>query len=177
MAFKVLKKDIIWGFVVQLFSIFSGIIIIPLMLRLLTAEEIGLHYLMLTAGTLVALFDFGFAPQFGRNVSYVFSGAQEIKKEGVQIIKSQSVINYRLLSNMIQTARLFYRFLALIVLLVMLVFGTLYMYQVTDGFVKVENTLIIWIIFSFATFFNLNFAYYTALLTGQGLIMESKKAI
>lgn len=91
------------------------------MLRLLTAEEIGLHYLMLTAGTLVALFDFGFAPQFGRNVSYVFSGAQEIKREGVQIIKSQSVINYRLLSNMIQTARLFYRFLAFIVLLVMLV--------------------------------------------------------
>lgn len=177
MAFKVLKKDIIWGFVVQLFSIFSGIIIIPLMLRLLTAEEIGLHYLMLAAGTLVSLFDFGFAPQFGRNVSYVFSGAQEIKKEGVQIIKSQSVINYRLLSNMIQTARLFYRFLAFIVLIIMLVFGTYYMYQVTNGFVKVENTLIIWIIFSFATFFNLNFAYYTALLTGQGLIMESKKAI
>jgi O-antigen/teichoic acid export membrane protein len=78
---------------------------------------------------------------------------------------------------MIQTARLFYRVLALLVLLVMLTFGTMYMYQVTDGFVKVENTLVIWIIFSFATFFNLNFAYYIALLTGQGLIMESKKAI
>lgn len=177
MAFKVLKKDIIWGFLVQVFSVFSGIIIIPLMLRLLTAEEIGLYYLMLTAGTLVTLFDFGFAPQFGRNVSYVFSGAQEIKKEGVQIIKTLSNVNYRLLSNMIQTARLFYRVLAIIVLFIMLVFGTLYMYQVTDGFVRVENTLWIWIIFSFSTFFNLNFAYYTALLTGQGLIMESKKAV
>jgi O-antigen/teichoic acid export membrane protein len=176
-AFKVLKKDVVWGFVVQLFSIFSGIIIIPLMLRLLTAEEIGFYYLMLTAGTLVSLFDFGFAPQFGRNVSYVFNGAQEIRKEGVQIIKSQSEVNFRLLSNMIQTARLFYRFLAFFVLLLMLSFGTYYMYQVTDGFVKVENTLIIWIIFSFATFFTLNFAYYTALLTGQGLIMESKKTI
>lgn len=177
MAFNVLKKDIIWGFVVQFFSIFSGIIIIPLMLRLLTAEEIGLHYLMLTAGSLVSLFDFGFAPQFGRNISYVFSGAQAIKREGVQVIKSPLEVNFRLLSNMIQTARLFYRVLALLVLLVMLTFGTMYMYQVTDGFVKVENTLLIWIIFSFATFFNLNFAYYTALLTGQGLIMESKKAI
>lgn len=177
MAFNVLKKDIFWGFLVQFFSIFSGIIIIPLMLRLLTAEEIGLHYLMLTAGSLVSLFDFGFAPQFGRNISYVFSGAQSIKKEGVQVIKSPLEVNFRLLTNMIQTARLFYRVLAILVLIIMLTFGTMYMYQVTDGFVKVENTLLIWVIFSFATFFNLNFAYYTALLTGQGLIMESKKAI
>jgi len=147
------------------------------MLRLLTAEEIGMHYLMLTAGTLAALFDFGFAPQFGRNVSYVFSGAREIRREGVQIIRSQEEIHYHLLSNMIQTARLFYRVLGLLVLLALLGFGTWYIYQVTDGFIKVENSLAIWIIFSLSTFFNLNFAYYTALLTGQGLIMESKKAL
>jgi O-antigen/teichoic acid export membrane protein len=176
-AFNVSKKDIFWGFLVQFFSIFSGILIIPLMLRLLTAEEIGLHYLMLTAGSLVSLFDFGFAPQFGRNISYVFSGAQSVKKEGVQVIQSPLEVNYRLLANMIQTARMFYRMLAIMVLVAMLTFGTWYMFQVTDGFVKVENTLWIWGIFSFATFFNLNFAYYTALLNGQGLIMESKKAI
>lgn len=39
-----------------------------------------MNYLMLTVGSLVSLFDFGFAPQFGRNITYVFAGAQAHKE-------------------------------------------------------------------------------------------------
>ena len=52
------KNDIIWGYFAQFFSIASGIITLPLILRMLSAEEIGMNYLMLTIGSLVALFWF-----------------------------------------------------------------------------------------------------------------------
>ncbi len=42
------KNDIIWGYFAQFFSIASGIITLPLILRMLSAEEIGMNYLMLT---------------------------------------------------------------------------------------------------------------------------------
>ncbi|MBN2779195.1 MAG: oligosaccharide flippase family protein [Bacteroidales bacterium] len=171
------KKDIWWSYFAQFFNISAGIIVLPLILRMLSVEEIGMNYLMLTIGSMVALFDFGFAPQFGRNITYVFSGAQELMKEGVDNTQNKSGINYRLLANMIHTAKYVYLKLAVIVLLLMLTLGSLYINNITNGFSNVDNSFVIWLIFSISTFFNIYYSYYTSLLTGKGLIMESKKAV
>jgi len=178
MSIQLSRKDIVWGYIAQFFSIAAGIIMLPLVLRMLKPNEIGMNYLMLTIGSMVSLFDFGFAPQFGRNITYVFSGAQVLMKEGVDINHENSHdINYRLLSTMIHTARWVYRLLSLIVLAVMLTLGTVYIYRVTNGFTSVHNALYIWIVYSFSTFINIYYTYYTSLLTGKGMIMESKKAM
>jgi O-antigen/teichoic acid export membrane protein len=176
MEIRVSKRDVIWGYFAQFFSIASGLIVLPVILRMLSSEEIGLNYLMLNVSSMVALFDFGFAPQFGRNITYVFSGANTLKREGVEIVSGEKKINYRLLATMIHTAKSVYRILGAVVLIFMLSAGTLYIYRVTDGFSSVENTLLIWIIYSVSTFFNVYYSYYTSLLIGKGLIMESKKA-
>lgn len=173
---KVSKKDIYWGYFAQIFSVASGLVTLPLILNLLTAEEIGMNYLMLTLGALVALFDFGFTPQFSRNITYIFSGAQILKKEGISVMES-STINYRLLTTMIYTAKFVYRRLAIIVFLVMLSLGTIYIYYVTNGFTNIDYSLLIWLLFSFGTFFNIYYSYYSSLLIGKGLIMQSKKAM
>jgi len=172
------KKDVVWGYFAQFFSMASGILVLPLILRLLTPEEIGMNYLMLTVGSMVSLFDFGFAPQFGRNISYIFSGAQVLLKEGIELNDGEKKdVNYRLLATMIKTAKYIYQILSFIVLFVMLTFGTLYIYKVTNGFSNVHNSLIIWTVYSVSTFFNVYYTYYTSLLSGQGKIMETKKAM
>jgi len=176
MSITLSKKDVIWGYFAQFFAIASGIITLPLILRMLSVEEIGMNYLMLTIGSLVSLFDFGFAPQFGRNITYIFSGAQKLKEEGVNIINPGSKINYHLLATMIHTARFIYRWLAIIILLIMITLGSLYIYKVTNGFTNIDNSFIIWIVYSVSTFINVYYSYYTSLLTGKGLIMESRKA-
>ncbi len=173
---KITKKDVLWSYFAQIFTVASGLITLPLILKLLSAEEIGMNYLMLSLGALVNLFDFGFTPQFSRNIAYVFSGAQELKKEGVSVNET-STINYRLLATMIHTAEFVYRRLAFVVLLVLLTMGTYYIYYVTKGFTNINNSLIIWILFSMGIFFNVYYSYYTSLLIGKGLIMESKKAM
>lgn len=172
------KKDIIWGYFAQFFSMASGILVLPLILRLLTPEEIGMNYLMLTVGSMVSLFDFGFAPQFGRNITYIFSGTQVLLKEGVELNEGEKKnVNYRLLATMINTAKYVYQILSFIVLFFMLTFGTLYIYKVTNGFSNVHNSLIIWVVYSVSTFFNIYYTYYSSLLSGQGKIMETKKAM
>lgn len=170
------KKDIIWSYAAQFFSIATGFFTLPLILHLLTAEEIGMNYLMLTISSLVTLFDFGFAPQFARNISYVFSGVQSLKREGVDL-SAGNEINYKLLSNTISTAQFVYRRLAIIVLITMLTGGTAYIFYVTAGFSNVKNSFLIWIIYSVSTFFNIYYTYFNSLLIGKGLIMESKKSM
>jgi O-antigen/teichoic acid export membrane protein len=98
-------------------------------------------------------------------------------KEGVESTNLNGEINYRLLATMIHTAKYIYRRLSIIVLVLMLTMGTLYIYKVTNGFTSIHNSFIIWIVFSFSAFFNIYYSYYTSLLTGRGLIMESRKAI
>lgn len=173
---KISKKDIYWSYFAQIFIAASGLVTLPLILRLLSAEEIGMNYLMLSLGALVSLFDFGFTPQFSRNIAYVFTGAQALKKEGVSVAETNT-INYRLLATMIHTAKFVYRRLAFVVLLVMLTLGTYYIYYVTKGFTNIDNSLSIWVLYSIGTFFNIYYSYYASLLIGKGLIMESKKAM
>lgn len=173
---KITRKDVLWSYFAQIFTVASGLITLPLILKLLSAEEIGMNYLMLSLGALVSLFDFGFTPQFSRNIAYVFTGAQALQKEGV-IVTETSTINYRLLATMIHTAEFVYRRLAIVVVLVMLTLGTYYIYYVTKGFTNIDNSLSIWVLYSVGTFFNIYYSYYSSLLIGKGLIMESKKAM
>ena len=170
------KRDVIWGYVATFFQMASGLIVLPFILHFLTAEEYGLHTIMLTVGAMVSLFDFGFTPQFGRNFSYVFSGARDLSKEGLQPEVGPET-DYRLLRILIDVAKRVYSRLSVVVLLLMLTAGTVYIHHVTAGFTLVRNSLLIWVVFSFSTFFNLYYAYYTSLLPGKGMVMEAKKAM
>ena len=60
---EITKKDILWGYAGQFFMIGSGLFTLPVILRMLTSEEIGMNYLMLTVSTMVSLLDFGFSSQ------------------------------------------------------------------------------------------------------------------
>lgn len=170
------KKDIIWNYIAIFFNMGAGIIVLPLILHYLTAEEIGLNYLMLTISSMVALIDFGFSPQIGRNVTYALSGAKRVEREGLQKVDN-SEPNYRLLATVIDTAKFIYRRLSIVVLVLMLTLGTYYIYHVTHGFKDVCNSLWIWIAFCVSNYFNIYFIYYRSLLTGSGKIYESSISI
>ena len=107
--FELKRKDIIWGYVAQIFSMATGIIILPLILRLLTEAEIGFYYVVSTIGSLITLFDFGFSSQFGRNIAYIFSGSERVEKEGIVEISENSKVNYHLLAVMLAAAKRTYR--------------------------------------------------------------------
>ena len=175
MEISISKKDIFWSYVAKFFQIASGFFTLPFVLRLLSPNEVGLNYLMITVSSMVALIDFGFSPQFGRNFAFVNSGAQKLLKEGVDESHS-SQINYRLLKTTIKTAQYVYRKLSIVAFVLMLTGGTYYMYTVTNGFTLVDNSLIIWLIFSVSVYFSIYFSYYTGLLTGSGLIAQNNQA-
>ncbi len=175
MEIKVTRKDFVWSYIGQFFSIGAGFITLPMILHKLSAEEVGFNYVMLAVGSIASLFDLGFVVQFGRNLTYVFSGANELQKSGVP--QSQSAhINYHLLNNVIDTARFVYRRLSLTILLLLLSLGSLYVYMITDGFAMVKNSFVIWIIYCISIYFNIYFKYLESLLGGAALIKESKKA-
>lgn len=177
MGISLSKKDVIWSYLAQSFKLASGILILPIILTMLTTEEIALNYLLAALGGMVALFDFGFSPQFGRNITYAFSGAQDIKKEGVRTVIKSPHINYSLIVNLIGTAKSVYLRISIIIAVFLITFGTWYIYEVTESFTSVDNVLLIWLVTIISSFFNFYFAYFDSLLIGRGLIQEANKAM
>ena len=173
---SITKKDIIWNYIAIFFNMGAGVIVLPLILHYLSGEEIGLYYLMLTISSMVALIDFGFSPQIGRNITYALSGAKRVEREGLH---DEAIMepNYRLLSIVIEAAKFVYRRLSIVVLVLMLTLGTCYLHHVTHGFQDVNNSLWIWIVFSVSNYINIYFIYYRSLLTGSGKIYESSVSI
>lgn len=177
MEIKISKKDIISGYIAQFFQYGTGVIILPVVLNRLSAEEVGMNYVMLSVGALANMVDFGFSGQIGRNITYVLSGANKIYREGIEQAQRGDTVDFKLLKIIIDASKYLYRRLSFAVLLLLLTFGTLYMHHATEGFTNVDNSLITWILYAASTFFNLYFLYYNSLLTGAALIKEQRFAM
>lgn len=169
------KKDVIWSYVAQFLSMGAGALTLPFILNKLSTAEIGMNYILITVGSVIALVDLGFAPQFARNFTYIFSGVQELKKEGVGRIDSGT--NYELLSYLLTTARYVYAVLAIFALLLLVLVGTPYIYRTTDAFTAVPNALLVWLIYSAGVLFQVFYSYYFSMLLGAGKIKEQKYAV
>lgn len=169
------KKDVIWSYLAQFLSMGAGVLTLPFILNKLTTGEIGLNYILVTVGSVISLVDLGFAPQFARNFTYVFSGVQELRKEGVG--RTGTEINYELLGYLLTTAKYIYAVLALVAFLLLIVIGTPYVYKTTDGFSAVPNALWVWVIYSVGVVFQIYYSYYFSMLLGAGKIKEQKYAI
>lgn len=125
MEIKVTKNDIFWSYTAQLLNIGAGIFILPIILKKLSSAELGVWYVFLAIASLVALLDFGFLPTIQRNVSYVFSGVEELLEQGISEKKSNE-INYKLLKDIIETSKIIYRRISILILIFLSTLGSLY---------------------------------------------------
>ena len=78
MNIKITNKDIVWNYLGYGITFGINVILLPLVLHFLSEEELGLWYVFTSIGALVTLFDFGFAPQIARNITYAFSDRKSV---------------------------------------------------------------------------------------------------
>lgn len=178
MEIHITKKDVLWGYIAQFFNIGAGILLLPVILKLLPADILGVWYIFLTISSLVQMIDFGFQPTFTRNVAYVFSGAVKLQAKGLD--KGQTHLdhpNYPLLKNMISVMKRFYGGISLLVIFLLLTAGSWYIDDRTDHIAANEEIMISWFIYTTSTVLNLYYSYYNALLVGRGLVKENNQLI
>ncbi|MDR1678980.1 MAG: hypothetical protein LBR81_04300 [Prevotellaceae bacterium] len=155
----------------------TGIILLPFILRSFPQETVGIWSIFSTIIALTALLDFGFNVSFARNISYVISGVKELKTTGFhQVEKEDNKIDYSLYRGLIDAMRWFYTRIAIILLAVLGVFGTFYMYRVLESYSGNHSEVYIaWIILCLINSYSLYTLYYDALLHGKGLIKRAKQ--
>lgn len=173
--FQIGKKSLAWGYIAQLFQYGTSVLILPLILNRMPSEEVAIWYIFLSIYSIVGLVDFGFSPSLSKQVSFVYSGVSTIQKEGVDIVKTDGRINYRLLNDIYRTCIILYRKLSIIIGASLISLGSIYLYYVIDT--SFCDIAIPWILFIVSTIYNFYYNYIIVFIRGKGLIAEQNKLL
>lgn len=175
MGIRIKQSDVIWGYLGCAFKYGANLLILPMILKTLGTEEIGIWYVFVSIGGIAALLDFGFAPTITRYVSYAWAGADEIKEDfaGMEI---KSDVNWDLMANLLFTSQKIYLYISCIAFFLTVGVGTFYIHDLSGGLSNQNEVMIAWLIYSLGLFFNLYYSYWIPFLNGIGQIGNSQKA-
>ncbi len=173
------KKDVIWNYLATFLQIGSGVLLFPIILRMLPSETVGVWSIFLTISSFTALLDFGFSPSFTRNVSYIFSGVNKLEKTGISQDFATGNINFDLLGSTIRAMKWFYSRIALLVLLLLVTCGSAYLFHILHQSFEGDKMQIgiAWLLFCFVNTYNIYTFYYDSLIMGSGKVMKDKQII
>jgi O-antigen/teichoic acid export membrane protein len=176
---KISRSDVIWNYTATFLKVAASIILLPLILRIMPAETVGIWSIFMTISAFAGLLDFGFNPTFARNVTYVFSGVRSLKVSGIERVETDvKVVDYGLLRGLISAMKWFYLRGALVLFLLLSTLGTYYIHTLLKNYAgDRQEVYIAWAIFCVINTYNLYTLYYDSLLQGRGLIKRSKQII
>lgn len=177
MGIKIIKSDVIWGYLGTILYSGINIILLPFILSQLTANELGLWYTFTSIGGLASLIDFGFVMTISRNVSYAWSGAKQLSQTGICNNGIISGPNIKLFSEVFKVSKLIYLITSLFTLLALSTIGTLYIVDIAQGSIAKNDYIWAWYVFIISVFLNIYFAYWAPVLKGVGAIKENYQAL
>jgi O-antigen/teichoic acid export membrane protein len=173
------RSDILWNYAATFFKIAAGVLLLPFILKMMSSEEIGIWTIFITISAFIGLLDFGFTPSFTRNVTYIFSGVNNLKVEGFETTwQKNNSINYNLLKSVISAMKWFYFRMSLILFILLITLGSYYIYLILKNYSGDHKEIYIaWGLLCIISTYNLYTLYYDSLLQGKGLIKKSKQII
>ncbi len=169
------KKDLLWSYAGTVLALGINFIIIPILMRYLDQNALGLWQVFSSIGSIAILLDFGFSPTLARSIAYIWSGASDLKKTGGYVVASSKEPNYDMLSKVLKVCQRIYLVISLFALLLLSTIGTVYILHITKDFTS-HRHLIAWTIYLLAVFINLYFYYCSAALIGIGQVGNNNKA-
>lgn len=166
-----------WSLLLACLRVLGAILVLPVIVRCLPKDELGLWYVFLSIGALTGLLDVGFSPTMARAIGFIWGGAKELKPLGIhrEDISTHSEPNFPLLEKLIATMRAYYRILSCGVLLLMLTAGSWWIWHKTTGMPNASTYRWAWIFFSLGGYINNNNAVWPALLSGMNRVRESEQ--
>jgi Na+-driven multidrug efflux pump len=118
------NSAVVWQWCFNGLRLGFGLFLLPLVLHKLSKADLGMYYVFLALTQLVPVIDFGFGGTIGRFVSYAVGGAETLQAQGVGMPATSSEPNYSLLWQLLQATRTLYRYLSLVVFVVLGLWGT-----------------------------------------------------
>lgn len=167
---RLYDSAVIWALVFTAVRTGGNLLVLPLLLRKLSPDEMGLWYVFLSLSGISAMIDLGFSPTMTRVTAFLWAGAKDIPAMGVPSVPSgeseATGPNYRLLADLVQTMRLYYRGAGLLVTAILGSAGTFWIIQKTHDLPNAHWVLVAWLLFLPGVLINTTSGMWHPLLSG-----------
>jgi O-antigen/teichoic acid export membrane protein len=175
------QSAVAWSLIATAFRLLSGVLVLPLVVRILPSDHLGLWYVFLSLQGIAALFDLGFSPAVTRAAGYLWGGARQLRKFGVAQLETTEAVepqpNYSLLTSLVATMRMYYRFFGIGSGLVMLFAGGTWVWIKTQDFPDAASLRACYGVFVFGGFLNATGDLWPALLSGINGVRSAQKIL
>lgn len=170
------KHRIFWGYAAAFLNVSAGLVLLPVILRYMSQDDIGLWFVFITLGSFAQLLELGFQPTIARNVAYVLAGIKTLSKVGIQAQTVTGIgVDYQLLARLTLASKIIYRNVAGLGLAVMFCGGGGYIYSLLTPQQNTFYTLLGWFAFSAGYTATFYYGYINGILQGCGQISSANK--
>src|SRR5512133_2685353 len=175
---KIGRTDLLWNYGASFMRVASALVVLPLILKMLPSEEMGLWSVMISVNSMIYLLDFGFFPTFSRSVTYVYSGAKTLQSEGFQPLEKDLPVHFPLLKGLIKSMRNFYAGVAIALIILLFTGGVWYIESILRDFTGDPfKARLAWYCYGVLLSYQFYTYFYDAMLVGRGLVKRSKQII
>ena len=177
-AQRIYQSAIAWNFLSTLLRVGASVFVLPLMLRKMPPEQLGLWYVFGTLGAFAMLLDLGFEATVTRMTAYVWAGATRLTAFGLEETAGADRLrepNRLLFAELLATLRAYYRALGLGVLLVLAGGGGAWIWIKTTPFADANSLRAAWLVYAVGCCLNFISGRWPALLTGVGALRTAQQ--
>jgi hypothetical protein len=139
---RVWNTAVFWTWIFNGFRVASGILLVPLLLRYLSSEDLGMHYNFLYFTGFLLSFDAMFAVTVARAIGYALRGVTTLQAIGVATVPEGNLPpNTALLAQILGATKRLYRYLSLAIALLLGLGGTLLLFP---SFPQTSHPTVAW---------------------------------
>ncbi len=178
---RLLRSAVFWNYLTVALRSGAAILLLPLLLRKLAPEEMGLWYVFLALGGMGALLDLGFGNSLNRATGYLWAGADRLLPVGLEPAATSPATgetakpNYAALGNLVATMRWFYFGLGLGLFLLLELGGGAWIWHKSAGLEHAQSIRQAWAVFALGCAFNTMGSLWPTLLTGINGVRQAQK--
>jgi len=174
---RTVRSAAAWSFLATLLRVGASVFVLPLILRKIPPEQLGLWYVFGTIGCFASLLDFGFEPTITRLASYTWGGARRLAAFGIHKDESAPTNvepNRPLLGELVATLKVYYFWIGLAVLVLLALGGGGWVWIVTANLATATSLRLAWLVYATGCCLNFISGRWPALLSGVGAVREAQ---
>lgn len=164
-----------WAILSTALRLGGGILTLPIALRTLSQDELGLYYTFVGISSLALLLDFGFAASIIRNASYAVGGAKSFKSKGVPELDEAGGVNWDLLDQLRVASQRWYLLVSIVLAVLLFAGGGCFIYRQLESAQLGHSYLFCWFLFATAATVGFATSYWQDLLMGIGQVAASAR--
>jgi O-antigen/teichoic acid export membrane protein len=168
------QSAVAWTFLATFLRLGASVLVLPVILRKLPPEHLGLWYVFGTIGSFAVLLDFGFEPTVTRMAAYAWGGASRFIAFGVHEDKAAGQPNRPLLRDLVATLKAYYFWVGLAVLALLAFGGGAWVWVVTAKDPAATSLRLAWLVYATGSCLNFVNGRWPQMLTGIGALREGQ---